>query len=140
VAQVLPGLWLSVLWRWEAGRPGGAAGDYRGRPAAGPLFLAALWGYAAGYAATLLALAATGAAQPALLYLVPGVLGAALGRAWARGELQQLWQARSGAAAEDGSGMQPDQVELLAADGGAAEFNGAVEGRDGGEEPAAAEV
>ncbi|KAI9890690.1 MAG: hypothetical protein M1814_003759 [Vezdaea aestivalis] len=53
-----------------------------------PYFKVAMAGYVAGLVTTLGVMHVFGHAQPALLYLVPGVLGAVWGTAWARGEVK----------------------------------------------------
>jgi uncharacterized membrane protein YeaQ/YmgE (transglycosylase-associated protein family) len=55
-------------------------------------FYAAMVGYVAGLIATLIVMYKFAAAQPALLYIVPGVVGAVFAQAVARGEVSQLWQ------------------------------------------------
>ena len=47
--------------------------------------------YIAGLVTTILVMNYAGAAQPALLYIVPAVLGGVLGHALLKGELQQVW-------------------------------------------------
>ena len=56
-----------------------------------PYFYASLVGYVAGMLITFGVLAFTKHAQPALLYLVPGVLSAVWGTALAKGELRSMW-------------------------------------------------
>lgn len=51
----------------------------------------AIWGYTAGLIAALAAGVLMRAPQPALLYLVPSTLGPVVFSAWARNELQELW-------------------------------------------------
>jgi minor histocompatibility antigen H13 len=55
-------------------------------------FTASLIGYTIGMLTTLVVLNAFSHAQPALLYLVPGVLGALWGTALCRGELKLMWE------------------------------------------------
>lgn len=55
-----------------------------------PLFRAALAGYALGLMTTIVVMNWFDAAQPALLYIVPGVLLMTMGVAAARGEVKQL--------------------------------------------------
>ena len=55
-----------------------------------PYFAAGVASYAAGLGATLAVMYAFDAAQPALLYLVPATLAAALATAALRGELRAL--------------------------------------------------
>jgi len=69
-----------------------------------PYFIASLVGYVAGMIATLLVMSIWQHAQPALLYLVPGVLTSIWSTALVRGEMQQMWgytEEVSGEAAED---------------------------------------
>jgi len=77
------------------------AGDF-----AKPYFNAALLAYTLGLCVTVVAMHAFEAAQPALLYLVPAVLGASVAQAAWRGELGALLAFRTDAeeAAEGGSG------------------------------------
>lgn len=72
-----------------------------GRSAAGPdlraktfpktYFKAGLFGYTSGMMVTLLVMQIADHAQPALLYLVPGVLAALWGTAAVKGDLDQMW-------------------------------------------------
>ncbi|KAM3415435.1 hypothetical protein BST61_g8957 [Cercospora zeina] len=55
-------------------------------------FTAAMVGYAIGMIATLVFMSVFQHAQPALLYLVPGVLVSTWGTALLRGELKEMWQ------------------------------------------------
>ena len=86
---VVPGLFLALLLRFDAARAAAprdaALGDF---PA--PYFAAGVASYAAGLGATLAVMYAFDAAQPALLYLVPATLAAALATAALRGELRAL--------------------------------------------------
>mmetsp|Transcript_14338 Transcript_14338/g.42804 ORF Transcript_14338/g.42804 Transcript_14338/m.42804 type:complete len:421 (-) Transcript_14338:48-1310(-) len=86
---VVPGLFVALLLRFDAERTaakaGAAVGDF---PA--PYFRTALVAYAGGLALTLWVMAYFDAAQPALLYLVPAGLLAALGTGAWRGELGAL--------------------------------------------------
>ncbi len=54
-------------------------------------FKVGLIGYALGMIVTLLVMQIAGHAQPALLYLVPGVLGALWGAAALKGDINQMW-------------------------------------------------
>lgn len=54
-------------------------------------FRATIFGYLLGMLATLAVLLITKHGQPALLYLVPGVVGAAYLTGWWRGELRDMW-------------------------------------------------
>lgn len=55
-------------------------------------FLASIGGYVVGMLATLYVMHVWNHAQPALLYLVPGVLGAVWGTAMVRGEVEMAWR------------------------------------------------
>lgn len=85
-------------------------------------FHAAMAGYALGMAVTVAVLRISRHGQPALLYLVPGVLGAMLVTAVARGELKDLWQYT-----EDGSLDTMDVVVDLDGDGNLVKTVGALE-------------
>ncbi|TVY86387.1 Signal peptide peptidase [Lachnellula willkommii] len=54
-------------------------------------FKASVVGYVVGMLTTLVVLNSFNHAQPALLYLVPGVLVSLWGTAWVRGEIQLMW-------------------------------------------------
>jgi minor histocompatibility antigen H13 len=85
---IVPGTFLALLLRFDAARAGGGAGaaDFPAR-----YFNAGMAAYVAGLAATTLAMNWSDTAQPALLYLVPAVLGATAALAAARGEVAALW-------------------------------------------------
>lgn len=57
-----------------------------------PYFKAGLVGYVAGMAVTLLAMQISDHPQPALLYLVPGVLGSLAGTALIKGDLREMYK------------------------------------------------
>ena len=57
-----------------------------------PYFHATLFGYTLGMLNTLTIMQVFGHAQPALLYLVPGVLTSLWGTALVRGELKEMWE------------------------------------------------
>ncbi|MCJ1230805.1 hypothetical protein MMC12_007479 [Toensbergia leucococca] len=57
-----------------------------------PYFHASLVGYVAGMICTLGVMHGFGHAQPALLYLVPGVLGSLWGTAFVKGDLKAMWE------------------------------------------------
>ena len=88
---VIPGVFVALLLRRDA-----AAGKRgaRGAPRAGarPLFPAAFGGYVAGLAATIVVMVAFDAAQPALLYIVPAVLGATAAAAAVDGDAKGVWE------------------------------------------------
>lgn len=56
-----------------------------------PYFYSAMGGYVAGMSLTIWVMIAFNAAQPALLYIVPCVIGAVFACALARGEVHALW-------------------------------------------------
>ncbi len=83
------------------------------RAARGGYFLPVLAAYGAGLALTFVALARSwfgDQGQPALLYLAPCTLGAAVGLAALRGELGELWRWDGGAC---GGGAEPEARLLL---------------------------
>jgi minor histocompatibility antigen H13 len=57
-----------------------------------PYFYASLTGYFLGMVVTEIVLHTANHAQPALLYLVPGVLGSLWGTAWWRRETKEMWE------------------------------------------------
>ncbi|KAK0257796.1 hypothetical protein LTR91_017144 [Friedmanniomyces endolithicus] len=57
-----------------------------------PYFYASMVGYTIGMLTTLVVMSVYQHAQPALLYLVPGVLVSLWGTALARGEVKQMWE------------------------------------------------
>ncbi|PHH83609.1 hypothetical protein CDD82_6637 [Ophiocordyceps australis] len=85
-------------------------------------FKAAMAGYLLGMVATLTMLLVFRQGQPALLYLVPGVLGALLVTALRRGEVKKVWMYT-----EDGSLDTMDVVVDLDEEGQAAKTIGKVE-------------
>jgi hypothetical protein len=85
--QALPGLFISYVLRF----------DYtRGRVGFGSYFMVAMVGYALGLMCTYMALAVMQSGQPALLYLVPCILGPVAGLACYRGDLGALWRGPDG--------------------------------------------
>ncbi|TKA22104.1 hypothetical protein B0A50_08358 [Salinomyces thailandicus] len=72
-----------------------------------PYFFASMLGYVAGMLATLAVMSVFQHAQPALLYLVPGVLGSLWGTGLVRGELREMW-----GFSEAITGVQLDDEEL----------------------------
>lgn len=75
-------------------------------------FHATVFGYLLGMLATLAVLIVTKHGQPALLYLVPGVVGTAYLTGWWRGELEDMWKYT-----EDGSLDVEDVVVDVDGDG-----------------------
>jgi minor histocompatibility antigen H13 len=80
-----------------------------------PYFIASLVGYVIGMIATLLVMSIWQHAQPALLYLVPGVLVSIWSTALVRGEVKQMWnyeeEVGGGAAAEDDAAKTKTESE-----------------------------
>ena len=90
---VIPGFFLALLLRFDAHRanlPVFPTDPHASFPK--PYFHAALLCYFAGLATTLYVMISFGAAQPALLYLVPACLGGSLLTAAVRGELRELFE------------------------------------------------
>ncbi|KAK2589506.1 hypothetical protein QQS21_012819 [Conoideocrella luteorostrata] len=85
-------------------------------------FWAAMAGYSAGMGVTLAMLLVFKRGQPALLYLVPGVLGALVLTALVRGEFKDMWKYT-----ENGSLDTMDVVVNLDGDGNATERIGELE-------------
>jgi minor histocompatibility antigen H13 len=78
-------------------------------------------GYVAGLGATIVVMNVFNAAQPALLYIVPAVLGAVAGHAALAGELRAVAAWEETAAEEAGEGAEGSESPT-AADGGAEEW------------------
>jgi minor histocompatibility antigen H13 len=72
-------------------------------------FYSAMVGYTLGLGVTLVVMYAFKAAQPALLYIVPGIAGAVFLQAWRAGEVSKLWNFtdEEAAAAEDSAAPTP---------------------------------
>eukprot|EP00735_Rhodelphis_limneticus_P002064 TRINITY_DN12805_c0_g1::TRINITY_DN12805_c0_g1_i1::g.28666::m.28666 TRINITY_DN12805_c0_g1::TRINITY_DN12805_c0_g1_i1::g.28666 ORF type:complete len:397 (-),score=75.15,sp/Q8TCT9/HM13_HUMAN/35.44/6e-65,Peptidase_A22B/PF04258.8/1.7e-73,DUF423/PF04241.10/0.0055,DUF423/PF04241.10/3.3e+03,DUF1119/PF06550.6/8.9e+02,DUF1119/PF06550.6/0.017 TRINITY_DN12805_c0_g1_i1:235-1425(-) len=87
---VVPGLFVALMLKYDIHRatrqnPAGASTHFPHT-----YFHSVMVGYFGGLALTYLAMAVTGAAQPALLYLVPTCLGSTLATALYRGEFKDL--------------------------------------------------
>jgi len=67
-----------------------------------PYFTAGMIGYIVGMLSTLTAMQISSHPQPALIYLVPGVLGALWGTALVRGEVGEMWVFSDAAEEEEG--------------------------------------
>eukprot|EP00887_Chlorella_sp_A99_P006988 scaffold2.g6988.t1 len=89
---VIPGIFVALVLRYDA------VSGFRTR-----YFRSAFAGYGAGLAATIVVMNVFQAAQPALLYIVPGVLLATFAHAAARGEFQALlhWHEHEAEEAEE---------------------------------------
>lgn len=97
------GTWGSRLWTFGLGRSS-LPMPLQTAAFPKPYFVASLVGYVAGMIATLLVMSIWQHAQPALLYLVPGVLTSIWSTALVRGEIKQMWnyaEEVGGEAAED---------------------------------------
>jgi minor histocompatibility antigen H13 len=87
---VIPGVFVALLLRRDAAR--GAAKPGAPAKGAGAYFAAAYAGYVAGLAATIVVMNVFEAAQPALLYIVPAVLGCVGALAAGRGEAKAVFE------------------------------------------------
>lgn len=84
-----------------------------------PYFISSLVGYVAGMIATLVVMSVWQHAQPALLYLVPGVLISIWTTGLVRGELKQMWnytEAVSGEAADEHEDKKEESKEEIKQD------------------------
>lgn len=115
------GLWGSRMWTFGLGKSS-LPQSLITAAFPKPYFIASLVGYIIGMIATLLVMSIWQHAQPALLYLVPGVLISIWSTALARGEVKQVWaytEEVTGEAAEDdaektkgsGNGGKPDSKD-----------------------------
>ena len=82
------GRWGERFWTGSAGPKSRVEGGAFPKP----YFTASLVGYIGGMIVTFVVLAFSGHAQPALLYLVPGVLIPVWGLAVVRGEFREMWE------------------------------------------------
>ena len=88
---VIPGFFMALLLRFDAEQAKADPLEGAGGSFPKPYFRAVMAAYVAGLAVTVLVMEVFKAAQPALLYLVPATLGAAVGTGLWRGELQVLF-------------------------------------------------
>jgi minor histocompatibility antigen H13 len=77
---------------WTSFDPPSPPDLLKGRLFPKPYFYASLIGYLLAMVVTEIVLHTANHAQPALLYLVPGVLGSLWGTAWWRGEFKAMWE------------------------------------------------
>jgi minor histocompatibility antigen H13 len=93
-------------------------------------------GYVLGLGTTIAVMNIFNAAQPALLYIVPAVLGAVAARAAAAGELAAVlaWEEESGAQEEQRGSDDADAKDGVAAGEAAADGGWVKLPKDGGEE------
>ncbi|KAK4941830.1 hypothetical protein LTR10_018306 [Elasticomyces elasticus] len=82
------GSWGERFWTSHKLWPG----DVKAKAFPKPYFYATIFGYLAGMITTVVVMQIAAHAQPALLYLVPGVLLSLWGTALVRGDLKALWE------------------------------------------------
>lgn len=97
------GLWGERFWTSTSKQPNAADPARFSKT----YFNASVVGYIVGMVTTLVVLNYFNHAQPALLYLVPGVLISLWGTAWVRGEISLMWEYT-----EDGSLEDIDENEM----------------------------
>ncbi|MES1906779.1 MAG: hypothetical protein MHM6MM_000017 [Cercozoa sp. M6MM] len=105
---VMPGIFLALVFRFDVMQRGAAA--LRGRDR---IFQGACVGYVVGLAVTVVAMRVFQHAQPALLYLVPGVLLGSLGGAFATGGLKEVTSLIKYEEAEDVDPADDDDFEYV---------------------------
>jgi len=105
---VIPGLFIALLLRYDAERAGADRTEGPQGSFAKPFFHSNLLAYILGLGTTLYVMETFKAAQPALLYLVPACIGAALLSSAVLGEVSSLFaydeEEKQGA---DGQGSEP---------------------------------
>jgi hypothetical protein len=121
---VVPGIFLSLLGKWDTARHFRANVAKYGLDEAekhpvgySTYFNWSMVAYVLSLVATLIAMIYMEAAQPALLYIVPFVIGASMLVALARGEMTELW-AFEVPGAEEGECRIADMVQALTDDEG----------------------
>eukprot|EP00946_MAST-07B_sp_MAST-7B-sp1_P001278 g1278.t1 len=121
---VVPGIFLSLLGKWDTARHFRAnvakygLEDAERHPVGySTYFNWSMIAYVLSLIATLIAMIYMDAAQPALLYIVPFVLGASMLVALIRGEMTELWEFEV-PGAEENEGPIADMVETLTDDEG----------------------
>lgn len=87
---VIPGIFVALMLRYDASR------KYESK-----YFHSAFFGYCLGLVTTIFVMNYFEAAQPALLYIVPGVLGSVLLHAYLKGELAAVFAYSEGSAKEE---------------------------------------
>ena len=93
---VIPGIYVALTHRMDIARAEAAAAAKQ--PAPAKYFPSVMFGYFAGLATTIIVMNVFQAAQPALLYIVPGILGATFIRALVAGEVKAIWAYSEGGA------------------------------------------
>ncbi|KAI5370714.1 Putative presenilin/signal peptide peptidase [Septoria linicola] len=99
-----------------------------------PYFTASMIGYIIGMITTLVFMSVFQHAQPALLYLVPGVLISTWGTGLIRGELKEMWNFTEAITGEAEKTENPKESKGFFADLWAEIFGSAEESKDGKEE------
>jgi minor histocompatibility antigen H13 len=96
----VPGIFIALVLRMDVAR---AAAAPAGQPPAARYFTSAMVGYVGGLATTIAVMNLFNAAQPALLYIVPAVLGSVATRALVAGEARAVfaWSEEAEAEAEE---------------------------------------
>eukprot|EP00191_Tetraselmis_sp_GSL018_P007639 CAMPEP_0177614688 /NCGR_PEP_ID=MMETSP0419_2-20121207/22889_1 /TAXON_ID=582737 /ORGANISM="Tetraselmis sp., Strain GSL018" /LENGTH=289 /DNA_ID=CAMNT_0019111963 /DNA_START=959 /DNA_END=1826 /DNA_ORIENTATION=+ len=101
---VVPGLFVALMLRYDVhqDKSTGRSSSY---------FHSVFWGYVAGLVATILVMNIFEAAQPALLYIVPSVLGAVALHAASRGELLKVFAFEEEHPPEGGEGSAQSEKQ-----------------------------
>jgi minor histocompatibility antigen H13 len=98
---VIPGLFVAMMLRYDFYQ------DFRTR-----YFQSAFWGYVAGLGTTIFVMNYFQAAQPALLYIVPGILSAVLLHAAAVGQFKTIFNwTEPGAKSDEKEEEEAEQTE-----------------------------
>lgn len=118
---VIPGLFVALFLRYDV--------DNNFRTS---YFQAAFAGYTVGLSTTIVVMNVFQAAQPALLYIVPGLLGAVSAYAAYRGELAKMFNYEEGTPVEaeaDGAAAAKKKKKAVTSGGKAAAAAGAIEAK-----------
>jgi minor histocompatibility antigen H13 len=113
---VVPGIFIALVLRMDVAR---AAAAPQGAPPKARYFRSAMVGYVSGLGTTIAVMNIFNAAQPALLYIVPAVLGAVAARAAVAGELAAVaaWEEGSGEEGDEGEGEGAAEGDASASEG-----------------------
>ena len=110
------GQWGERFWTQDQSLPENAVSSSPGKqnPVTAtkflkPYFTASVIGYLLGMITTLGAMQIAEHPQPALLYLVPGVLGSLWGTAFFRGDIKEMWNFTEEEDEEEGDGKTKDE-------------------------------
>jgi minor histocompatibility antigen H13 len=104
---VIPGCYVALTLRMDQVRADTAAAAGLKPPA--KYFPTVVGGYFAGLATTIVVMNVFQAAQPALLYIVPGILGATFLRALLAGEVVDVWKFAEGGGPEEEEGEEEEE-------------------------------